>query len=80
VHAFVVVVLVFGVLAFRYPIINHLAGWLIVFPIVTVSGGSIAWAILIQRSDAAYSLLGYAVTLAISAAPVALLVARLARQ
>jgi hypothetical protein len=65
--------------AIRYPVVNHLAGWLIVFPIVTVSGGSIAWGILIQRWDAFFSLCGYGMTLAVFAVPVSVWVCRLNR-
>jgi hypothetical protein len=71
--------LVLGILAFRYPIINHLAWWLVVFPIVTLSGGSLAWAILIQRWDALFSIRGYEITLIASAPPIALWVYRLNR-
>jgi hypothetical protein len=68
---------VLGALAFRFPIVNALAGWLVVFPIVTVSGGSIAWVILIQRWDPLFSFLGYGLSLVAFAVPVAILVCRL---
>jgi len=70
---------VLAILAFRCPIINHLAGWLLVFPVVTVSFGSIAWALLIQRWDVLFSLLGYGATLAVFSLPVAWWVLRLNR-
>jgi hypothetical protein len=71
--------LVLGALAFRYRIINCLAGWLIVFPIVTASAGSIAWGILIQWWGALFSLRGYGMTLAAFAPPIGVWVWRLNR-
>lgn len=72
-----ILIIALVLLAMRWPIINVLAGWMVVFPIVTVSGGSIAWAVLIQRWDALLSLQGYGTTLAVFAVPVALWVSRL---
>jgi hypothetical protein len=74
-----IVAALLGLLAFRYPIINHLAGWLIVFPLVTVSAGSLAWAVLIQLWDQVFSLRGYGATLIVFSVPVALWVVRLNR-
>jgi hypothetical protein len=76
---FLIVVVVVGLLAVRYPIVNQLAGWLLVFPLVTLAGGTIAWAIVIQRSAALFSFGGWAMTLALFAVPVALWVTRLNR-
>jgi hypothetical protein len=75
----VIVGMLVGLLAIRYPIINHLAGWLVVFPIITLSGGSIAWAVLIQVWDGLFSLRGYGMTLAAFAVPVAFWVTRMNR-
>lgn len=74
-----IILIVLVLLAMRWPIVNVLAGWLVVFPIVTVAGGSIAWAILIQRWDELFSLRGYGTTLAVFAVPVGLWVLRLNR-
>jgi hypothetical protein len=75
----VILVVMVVLVAVRYPIVNTLAGWLVVFPIVTVSGGAIAWSIAIQRIDSLYSMRGFALILAVSAVPVALWVVRLNR-
>jgi len=66
-------------IAMRWPIINVLAGWMVVFPIVTIAGGSIAWSFLIQRWESLFSLQGYGTTLVVFAVPVALWVLRLNR-
>ena len=76
---FLLVIVVLGLFAFRYTVVDHLIGWFVVLPLVTLSGGTIAWSILIQRWSALYSLRGYEMTLAAFAAPVALLVARMNR-
>jgi hypothetical protein len=73
----IIVGLLLAVLAVRYPLINHLAGWLLMFPIVTLSLGSITWSILILRWDAIFSLHGYGGTLLACSVPVGLWVARL---
>jgi hypothetical protein len=71
------IIIIIGLLAFRFPLLNHLAGWLVVFPIVTLSAGSIAWAILIQRWDGLFSFCGYGMMLLAFAIPVAIWVCRL---
>lgn len=75
--ALLILVIAVVLAAMRWPILNALAGWLVVFPIVTVASGTIAWAVLIQRWDALFSFGGYGATLATFAVPVAIWVRRL---
>lgn len=74
-----ILLIVIVLIAMRWPIVNVLAGWLVVFPVITVSVGSIAWSLLIQRWESLFSVQGYGTTLVVFAVPVALWVVRLNR-
>lgn len=74
---FWIVAVAVGLVAVRCPIVDHLAGWLVLLPLMTLSIGTIAWTIFIWHWDAAFSVHGYAMTLAAFAVPVAFGVKRL---
>jgi hypothetical protein len=70
----VIFVVVLVVLAYRFPISENLANWLVLLPMGTLFLGTMGWCIAIQVDETLKSLRGFALSHAIAAMPVALLV------
>jgi len=58
-------------LAFRFPVIDRIVGWVVVFPLMTFCGGTLAWIVIQLSWGVLSSLAGYLATLAVVAVPVA---------
>ncbi|MFO0660601.1 MAG: hypothetical protein U0165_12335 [Polyangiaceae bacterium] len=70
----VILFVVLAVVAYRFPVSENLANWIVLLPMGTLFLGTVAWIIAASVDESFKSLRGFAMMMAVSAIPVAVLV------